>query len=145
MNKINTKQGPISCKSIHEPKWKKKLATDGFSVRDRLSPILGPIITEFQNDWRERIYTPDVVVFSLVTGVLACDTTLSAAVVRNNADRILQGLDVASLNTGPYCDARTRLAPPLPDSMRKLKSLAAVVFPSEGRKQAYGFLRGTTE
>jgi hypothetical protein len=37
------------------------------------------------------------------------------------------------------------LAPPLPDSMRKLKSLAAVVFPSEGRKQAYGFLRGFTE
>ena len=34
---------------------------------------------------------------------------------------------------------------PLPDSMRKLKSLAAVVFPSEGRKQAYGFLRGITE
>ena len=34
---------------------------------------------------------------------------------------------------------------PLPDSMRKLKSLAAVVFPSEGRKQAYGFLRGFTE
>ena len=111
MNKINTNQGPISCESIHELKWKKKLATDGFSVRDQLGPILGPLIAEFQDNSRERIYTPDIVVFSLVTGVLACDTTLSAAVVRNNADRILQGLDVASPNTGPYSDARSRLAP----------------------------------
>ena len=80
-------------------------------MRDRLGPILGPLIAEFQNDSRERIYTPEVVVFSLVTGVLACDTTLSAAVIRNNADRILQGLNIASSNTGPFSDARTRLAP----------------------------------
>jgi Transposase DDE domain len=111
LNKINTKQGPISCKSIHEPKWKKKLATDGFSVRDRVGPILGPLIAEFQDNSRERIYTPEVVVFSLVTGVLACDTTLSAAVIRNNAERILQGRNAASINTGPYSDARSRLAP----------------------------------
>jgi hypothetical protein len=76
-----------------------------------LGPILGPLITEFQGNCRERIYTPEVVVFSLVTGVLACDTTLSAAVIRNNADRILQGQDAASANTGPYSDARSRLAP----------------------------------
>ena len=123
MNKINTKQGPVQCKSIHELKWKKKLATDGFSVRDRLGPILGPLIAEFQNDSRERIYTPEVVVFSLVTGVLACDTTLSAAVVRNNADRIFQGLEAASINTGPYSDARTRLAPEI--LTRASKQMAA--------------------
>ena len=72
---------------------------------------MGPLIAEFQNDSRERIYTPDVVVFSLVTGVLGCDTTLNGAVIRNNADRILQGLDVVSANTGPFSDARKRLAP----------------------------------
>jgi hypothetical protein len=42
-------------------------------------------------------------------------------------------------------DSKSFYHTPLPDSMRKLKSLAAVVFPSEGRKQAYGFLRGFTE
>ena len=42
-----------------------------------MGPILGPLIAEFQDNSRERIYTPEVVVFSLVTGVLACDTTLS--------------------------------------------------------------------
>lgn len=85
--------------------------TDGFSVRDQLGPILGSLITEFQGDCRERIYMPEVVVFSLVIGILACDSTLTAAVVRNNADRLLQGLEPASTNTGPYCDARSRLDP----------------------------------
>ena len=90
---------------------KKKLSANGFSVRDRLSPILGPLISEFQDDCRDRIYPPEVVVFSLVTGVLSRDTTLSAAVIRNNSERILKGLGAASVNTGPYCDARSRLAP----------------------------------
>jgi putative transposase len=43
--------------------------------------------------------------------VLAGDTTLSAAVVRNNADRVSQGLQAASINTGPFSEARTRIAP----------------------------------
>jgi hypothetical protein len=49
------------------------------------------------------------------------------------------------INKNDIFDSCLANVPPLPDSMRKLKSLAAVVFPSEGRKQAYGFLRGFTE
>jgi hypothetical protein len=56
--------------------------------------------------------------------------------------------DVILVATGRNVAGKTapsQFEAPLPDSMRKLKSLAAVVFPSEGRKQAYGFLRGFTE
>jgi hypothetical protein len=50
-----------------------------------------------------------VVVFAMVTGVLAQDTSLSAAVIRANADRLLHKQPPASTNTASLCDARSKL------------------------------------
>jgi hypothetical protein len=45
----------------------------------------------------------------MVTGVIARDSTLSAAVIRNNADRLACGKEPASLNTAGFSNARMRL------------------------------------
>jgi hypothetical protein len=89
---------------------KKKLTSDGFPVREKLAPILAPLIAEAHGEIRERFYPPEVVVFAMMTGVLARDTTLSAAVARCNADRIQRGLEPASMNTAAFSEARTRLS-----------------------------------
>lgn len=90
---------------------KKNLTKDGFPVREHLGPILGPLIREYHAEIRERLYPPEVVVFAMVTGILARDKTLFSAVIRSNADRIQQGLEVGSMNTAAISDARSRLHP----------------------------------
>lgn len=45
----------------------------------------------------------------MVASILSRDDSLNSAVIRNNKDRVQQGLDPASMNTSAYSDARGRL------------------------------------
>jgi len=103
------KRGLFLCYKLTALKRKKNLTGDGFPIREKLGPVLAPLITEFHGEIRERLYSPEVVIFAMITGVLARDTTLSAAVARCNADRIQQGLEPGSANTGSFSEARSRL------------------------------------
>jgi hypothetical protein len=89
--------------------WKKNLDDDGFPYKDLLNSIIAPLIAEFQPDARSRVYPPEAVVFMMVGSVLSKNSSLNAAVVKNNMHRFQQGLDPASVNTSAYSDARSRL------------------------------------
>jgi len=44
---------------------KKKLTEAGFPVKEKLGPILAPLIEEHHGDIRERLYPPEMVVFAM--------------------------------------------------------------------------------
>lgn len=112
--------------------WKKKLLEGGFPVRDLLGPTLIPLIEEHHPEARSRIYPPETVVFAMVAGVISRDDTLASAVIRNNQDRLQQGLEPASVNTAAFAKARARLAPELLiESTRKVARDAAEQVPPE--------------
>jgi hypothetical protein len=91
---------------------KKKLAANGYDFKDSLGPILQPDLDRFQvANSRVRIYLPQSVVFCELAAILSGEDTLSSAVIRNNQDRIEQGLPPASTSTASYSDARKRLPP----------------------------------
>ena len=111
---------------------KKKLTEAGFPVKEKLGPILAPLIEEHHGDIRERLYPPEMVVFAMVTGVIARDTTLNAAVVRCNADRIQRGLEPGSVNTSSFSDARSRLNPEIfEQASRRLANSIAEQMPND--------------
>jgi putative transposase len=88
----------------------RQLAKDGFPIKDVLTPILGPLVAKYHPDSRDRCFTPECVVFSMVSSILARDVALKACVIQINADRTNAGLKPVSINTAAYSDARSRLA-----------------------------------
>ncbi len=111
---------------------KKKLTEAGFPVKERLGPILAPPTEEHHGDIRERLYPPEMVVYAMVTGVIARDTTLNAAVARCNADRIQRGLEPGSVNTSSFSDARSRLNPEIfEQASRRLANSIAEQMPND--------------
>jgi len=86
-----------------------ELTTNGFPIRDTLGPVIGPLIAQYHSDARERVYTPEVVTFSLITGILSGDCSLQSCVIRNNTDRRLRNLAPASPNTAAFSQMRSKL------------------------------------
>lgn len=60
--------------------------------------------------YRERTYSPLVTLGMFVAQVLSADHSCQDAVARNASARVSQGQAPGSLNSGPYCKARRRLA-----------------------------------
>jgi len=60
--------------------------------------------------WRERLYGPFATVALFTEQVLGADHSCQDAVARGLSARVALGQAPCSLNTGPYCKARLRLA-----------------------------------
>ena len=104
----------------------KKLTADGFPIRDTIGQVIAPLVAQYHGDARERIYTPETVIFALITGVIDKNLSLQSAVIRNNSDRELRGLAPASTNTAAFSEMRSKLDMRiLSDGCRKMAKEAA--------------------
>ncbi len=78
---------------------------------DLLLPVtqVEELCAEIGHKFRQRTYTPMVVVWMFITQVLAADHSCQQAVARLNAWRVAQGLRRVSSDTTSYCKARIKL------------------------------------
>lgn len=67
-------------------------------------------IEEEAGDYRERIYSPLRTLLLFIEQVLGADQSCQDAVARGVSQRVALGQPPCSLNSGPYCKARARLA-----------------------------------
>lgn len=67
-------------------------------------------INEETAGYRERIYNPFTTLVLFIEQVLGADHSCQDAVARGLSARVALGQPPCSLNTGPYCKARARLA-----------------------------------
>ena len=67
-------------------------------------------IEEEAGDYRERIYSPLQTLTLFIEQVLGADQSCQDAVARGLSGRVALGQSPCSLNNGPYCRARARLA-----------------------------------
>jgi hypothetical protein len=58
---------------------------------------------------RERIFPTEVVVFAEVSSILSRDSSLASAVCLVNQERVLKGLEPASINTASFSAAKSKL------------------------------------
>jgi len=69
--------------------------------------------SEEAGDYRERVYPPLKTLMLFIEQVLGADQSCQDAVARGVSQRVGLGQSPCSLNNGPYCKARARLALPL--------------------------------
>lgn len=67
-------------------------------------------VVEEAGRWRERLYGPLQTLALFIEQVLSADHSCQDAVARGVSGRVAQGQTMCSLNSGPYCKARQRLA-----------------------------------
>lgn len=84
------------------------------SVGEGLSSVLSAqsvrqAVEEHAGRWRERLYSPLTTLELFTEQVLNPDRSCQDAVARGLSLRVAMGKSGCSLNTGPYCKARTRL------------------------------------
>jgi len=72
--------------------------------------LLKTRVMEEAGRWRERLYSPLTTLVLFVEQVLGADHSCQDAVARGLSARLALGHAPCSLNTGPYCKARLRLA-----------------------------------
>jgi hypothetical protein len=72
--------------------------------------LLKTTVLEEAGCWRERLYSPLTTVVLFIEQVLGADHSCQDAVARGLSARVALGQAPCSLNTGPYCRARLRLA-----------------------------------
>jgi hypothetical protein len=72
--------------------------------------ILRKVVLEEAGRWRERVYSPLITVVLFLEQVLGADHSCQDAVAHGLSARVALGQTPCSLNTGPYCKARQRLA-----------------------------------
>jgi hypothetical protein len=72
--------------------------------------VVRKLVLEEAGGWRERLYGPLTTVGLFLEQVLGADHSGQDAVARGLSARVAQGQAPCSLNTGPYCKARQRLA-----------------------------------
>jgi hypothetical protein len=72
--------------------------------------VLKNAVLEETGSWRERLYGPLTTLVLFIEQVLGADHSCQDAVSRGLSARVALGQVPCSLNTGPYCKARARLA-----------------------------------
>lgn len=71
--------------------------------------VVRDLCDELEHEFRDRVYSPMVVVWMFITQVLSRDHSCQQAVARLNAWRVTRGLSKVSSTTTAYCKARCRL------------------------------------
>jgi hypothetical protein len=74
-------------------------------------------VGELLTPYRERIYPPLETLRLFVGQALSADRACQDVVGRRLSERIAQGQSASALNTGAYCDARSRLPVALPTTL----------------------------
>ena len=83
----------------------------GSALSEVLTPqVLKALVQEEAGRWRERLYSPLTTAMMFIEQVLGADHSCQDAVAQGLSARISLGQTPSSLNTGPYCKARSRLA-----------------------------------
>jgi hypothetical protein len=72
--------------------------------------VLRKVVLEEVGRWRERLYSPLATMVLFIEQVLGADHSCQDAVAHGLSARVALGQAPCSLNTGPYCKARQRLA-----------------------------------
>jgi hypothetical protein len=72
--------------------------------------VLKNAVLEETGSWRERLYGPLSTLVLFIEQVLGADHSCQDTVARGLSARVAVGQAPCSLNTGPYCKARARLA-----------------------------------
>jgi len=84
---------------------------EGLPFEELLSgELIQQLMDELGLEYRERIYTPLVVLWAFLSQVINKDKSCDAAVLRVNQDRAQRGQRLASENTSSYCEARHGLS-----------------------------------
>src|SRR3989338_5022965 len=96
------------------------------------------VMRELVDSHRERIYPPLDTLRLFVWQVLSADRACQDVVGRRLSERINQGQSASALNTGSYCDARSRLPVTLPTTLsatlgERLESTAPSPWRWQGR------------
>ncbi len=59
--------------------------------------------------YRDRVYTPDLTIFTFLSQVMGADKSCQAALAQVITHLMRQGVEAPSANTAAYCKARARL------------------------------------
>ena len=97
--------------------------------------------------WRERLYSPLTTVVLFIEQVLGADHSCQGVVAQGLSARVALGQAPSSLNTGPYCKARQRLAVDLVERLARevgTRLLAAQPAPWLWRGRNVKLVDGTT-
>lgn len=99
---------------------------------------IAAVVTAHVKDYRERIYPPLDTLRLFVGQVLSADRACQDVVGRRLSERVAQGKSASTLNTGSYCDARTRLPVAIPRALgnkigERLESSAPRAWRWQGR------------
>jgi hypothetical protein len=102
------------------------------------APAISKICEEIGHAFRDRTYTPMVVVWMFITQVLSSDHSCQQAVTRLNAWRVARGLAKVSSLTTSYCKARCRLPEELLERLlawtaRKCEEITSEAWLFQGR------------
>lgn len=84
------------------------LKSKEFEIPDFVSAALGPAINSHTDDYRARIFTPEVTAICMINQALNAESQ-TEAVSRLNSQRIAQGLPNISPSSASYSDAIKRL------------------------------------
>lgn len=109
--------------------------------------VLKTTVFEETGRWRERLYGPLTTVVLFIEQVLGADHSCQDAVARGLSARVALGQAPCSLNTGPYCKARGRLALGLIERLGRevaMRLCAAQPAPWLWRGRAVKLVDGTT-
>lgn len=89
-----------------------RFAQDGTSALTCLldAEQLQTLLQRHCPSYRDRVYSPLVTLSLFLEQVLGADHSCQDTVARGLSSRVAQNLPPSSLNTGPYCKARQRLA-----------------------------------
>lgn len=95
------------------------------TARDRLGQVFSAqemeqVVAQEVGHYRQRVYSPMATLHLFINQVLSTDQSCQGAVSRQLSQRAARGQAACSLNTGPYCKARARLALGLPQRLCKL-------------------------
>jgi hypothetical protein len=109
--------------------------------------VLRNAVLEETGSWRERLYGPLTTLVLFIEQVLGADHSCQDAVARGLSARVGLGQAPCSLNTGPYCKARGRLALSLIERLGRemaARLCAAQPAPWLWRGRAVKLVDGTT-
>jgi len=81
---------------------------------------LAPVLAAHGTPSRERLYPPLQTLRLFIGQVLSVDRACQDVVGRRLSERVAQGQPASALNTGSYCDARSRLPIALPTTLGRL-------------------------
>lgn len=109
------------CLAEHVRRFRARFAQSVGTVLGNVmaQPSLSKWVSEEAGAYRERVYHPFATLRLFIEQVLGADHSCQDAVARGLSARVAWGQTPCSLNTGPYCKARSRLPLSLPQRLAR--------------------------